>query len=121
MPCPLCDDTGWKPIEARDAASGRVVRRVVRCSCWLEQIGQSRLVDANIPKRYQNCTLGDFIAYNASLAKAAEQACRVADAFPVVSMGLLLEGQPGAGKTHPAVAGPKQPIQTSGPPGPIYD
>src|SRR5439155_4056822 len=121
MPCPLCDDTGWKPIEARDAASGQVVRRVVRCSCWLEQIGQSRLVDANIPKRYQHCTLGNFIAYNESLEKAVEQARRVADAFPVVSKGLLLEGQPGVGKTHLAVAVLKQAIQTSGARGLFYD
>ena len=121
MPCPLCDDTGWKPIEAHDAASGRVVRRVVRCSCWLEQIGQSRLVDANIPKRYQHCTLGNFIAYNESLEKAVEQARRVADAFPVVSKGLLLEGQPGVGKTHLAVAVLKQAIQTSGARGLFYD
>src|SRR5438105_14477685 len=121
MPCPLCDDTGWKPIEARDAASGRVVRRVVRCSCWLEQIGQRRLVDANIPKRYQHCTLGNFLAYNESLERAVVQARRVADAFPVVGRGLFLEGQPGVGKTHLAVAVLKQVIQTSGARGLFYD
>jgi len=121
MPCPLCDDTGWKPIEERDPASGQIVRRVVRCACWREQVGRTRLADANIPKRYLHCTLGNFVAYNESLEKAVEQARRVADAFPVVSKGLLFEGQPGVGKTHLAVAVLKQAIQTAGARGLFYD
>ena len=40
IPCPVCDDTGWKPIEENG------VRRVVRCECWREQVGQHRLGDA---------------------------------------------------------------------------
>jgi DNA replication protein DnaC len=115
MPCPLCDDTGWKPIEEQG------IRRVVRCDCWRDRVGQTRLGDANIPKRYQHCTLENFVAYNESLQKAVEQARRVADAFPVVTKGLLLEGQPGVGKTHLAVAVLKQAIQTSGARGLFYD
>ncbi len=57
MPCPLCDDTGWKPVEENG------VRRVVRCECWREHVGQTRLADSNIPKRYQHCTLANFRAY----------------------------------------------------------
>ena len=64
MPCPLCDDTGWKPVETDG------VRRVARCECWRQQIGQQHLADANIPKRYQHCTLENFAAYNESLEKA---------------------------------------------------
>jgi DNA replication protein DnaC len=110
MPCPLCDDTGWKP--AGDSIEGGPahvpgasthpvsnVRRVVRCDCWRENVGRQRLVDARIPKRYQHCTLGNFTAYNESLEKAVVQARRVADAFPVVNRGVLFEGQPGVGKT----------------------
>ena len=88
MPCPLCDDTGWKPVEEQG------VRRVVRCDCWRAQVGRNRLADANIPRRYQHCTLANFTAYNESLEKAVARAQRVADAFPVVNQGLLLEGQP---------------------------
>jgi DNA replication protein DnaC len=115
MPCPLCDDTGWRPVEEDG------VRRVVRCDCWRENLGQKRLSEANIPKRYLHCTIANFIAYNESLERAVEQARRVAESFPVVSKGLFLEGDPGVGKTHLAVAVLKQVIQTSGARGLFYD
>ena len=115
MPCPLCDDTGWKPVEDKG------VRRVVRCDCRREQVGQQRLADANIPKRYQHCTLANFTAYNESLERAVALAGRMAEAYPVVSQGLLLEGQPGVGKTHLAVAVLRQVIQTTGARGLFYD
>jgi DNA replication protein DnaC len=108
MACEWCDDTGWKPIEVDG------VRRVERCKCWRDSIGKQRLSDAGIPKRYQHCSIANFVAYNESLKRAAAHALRVADAFPVVSHGLFLEGQPGVGKTHLAVAVLKQVIQTSG-------
>jgi DNA replication protein DnaC len=121
MPCPLCDDTGWKPVEENG------VRRVVRCECWRDQIGQTRLADSNIPKRYQHCTLANFAAYNESLERALEKARRVPDRFPSANnlreqgRGLLLEGPPGVGKTHLAVAVLKQVIETSGAHGLFYD
>jgi DNA replication protein DnaC len=115
MPCPLCDDTGWKPVDDNG------VRRVVRCDCWRESVGQQRLADANIPKRYQHCTIANFAAYNESLERAAERARQLAQAFPVVGKGLFLEGQPGVGKTHLAVAVLKQVVQTTGARGLFYD
>ena len=115
MPCPLCDDTGWKPVETEG------VRRVARCECRRQQIGQQHLADANIPKRYQHCSLENFAAYNESLEKALAQARRIVTTFPVVTRGLLLEGQPGVGKTHLAVAVLKQVIQASGARGLFYD
>jgi DNA replication protein DnaC len=114
--CPLCDDTGWK---ATDASAD--TRAVVRCDCWRERVGRERLGEANIPKRYLHCTLANFAAYNDSLERAVAQARRVAEAFPVVGRGLLLEGQPGVGKTHLAVAVLKQVIATSGARGLFYD
>ena len=97
------------------------MRRVVRCDCWRENIGRQRLGDANIPKRYQHCTLGNFTAYNESLERAVAQAKRIADAFPNMSRGLFLEGQPGVGKTHLAVAVLKQAIQMTSARGLFYD
>jgi DNA replication protein DnaC len=115
MSCPLCDDTGWKPIE-RDG-----VRRVVRCDCWHDTVSRERLETANIPRRYQHCTIANFTAYNESLERAAVRASALADAFPAVTRGLFLEGQPGVGKTHLAVAVLKQIVQTTGVRGLFYD
>ena len=115
MGCPLCDDTGWKPVH-RDG-----VRRVVRCDCWRETVGQQRLAEANIPRRYQHCTIANFAVYNESLERAAAQARRIAETFPAVPRGLFLEGQPGVGKTHLAVAVLKQVVQTTAARGLFYD
>jgi len=114
-PCEYCNDTGWKPVEEHG------VRRVVRCDCWRERVGRIRLADANIPKRYQHCTLNNFVTYNESLQKAVAQARRLADAFPVANVGLFLEGQPGVGKTHLAVAVLKQIVEGTGARGLFYD
>ncbi len=115
MSCTLCDDTGWKPTE-RDN-----VRCVVRCECWREAVGRRRLEDGRIPTRYQHCTIDNFLAYNEALERARAQARRMADAFPAVERGLFLEGPPGVGKTHLAVAVLKQVIQTTGARGIFYD
>ena len=106
--CPLCDDTGWKPIEEAG------VRRVVRCDCRREQATRQRLVDAKIPRRYHHCTLRNFEAYNDSLARAVDYASRIVEGFPVFERGILFIGQPGVGKTHLAVAILKEAIQTCG-------
>ena len=115
MPCALCDDTGWKPVEDNG------VRRVVRCDCWRDRLGQTRLGDANIPRRYQHCTLDNFLAYNESLEKAVARSRRLADAFPAASVGLFFEGQPGVGKTHLAVAILKRVVEGTAARGLFYD
>lgn len=117
MPCPLCDDTGWKPIE--DAEKG--VRRVVRCDCWRQNLGRDRLANANIPKRYQHCTLDKLRPYNDSLKEAIQVAKRFVDAYPVTERGLLLLGHAGVGKTHLAVGVLRAIIEKTGVHGLFYD
>jgi DNA replication protein DnaC len=110
--CDACDDTGWRPIEENG------VRRVVRCDCWLDGAGRTRIAHANIPKRYQHCTFQNFLAYNDSLARAVAYAQDVIKDFPARTsdrdQGLLLIGEPGVGKTHLAVAMLKQCIYRGG-------
>lgn len=115
MACALCDDTGWKPID-RDG-----VRSVVRCDCWRDAVGRRRLDAANIPKRYQHCSVENFKAYNESLERAVAQARKVVEAFPAVGRGLFLEGQPGVGKTHLGVAVLREVMQSKGARGLFYD
>ena len=99
MSCPLCDDTGWRPVDEGG------VRRVVRCDCWRENVGRQHLAEANIPKRYQHCTLDSFRTYNDSLIEAIETARRFVESYPGgTDRGLLLLGHAGVGKTHIAVA-----------------
>jgi DNA replication protein DnaC len=102
MACALCDDTGWKTIEANG------VSRVTRCDCRLQSASFARIKRAGIPSRYLHCTLDNFEAYNESLQRAVKYARSAAAAFPnrvsERDSGLLLIGQPGVGKTHLAVA-----------------
>jgi DNA replication protein DnaC len=116
MPCPLCGDTRWKIVE-RDG-----VRRAVRCDCWRASNLERLLADARIPKRYQHCSLDNFVGYeNERLLNAVARARRFADAFPVVEKGLFLIGPPGIGKSHLAVAVLKQVMTTRGARGLFYD
>lgn len=116
MACPLCDGTGWKPIDADGT------RRVTRCDCWREKVGDTLLAESRIPRRYQHCSLDTFITYpNERLLNAVARAKRFAEQFPVVEKGLFFVGSPGIGKTHLGVAILHQVIRTRGARGLFYD
>ena len=113
--CAICDDTTWKTIEVDGVA------RVTRCDCVRESSAARLLGDARIPRRYQHCDFDNYVAYNEQLTKAQQYARRLAEKFPVVDKGLFLQGPPGVGKTHLAVAVLRQAIQTRGARGLFYD
>ena len=115
MACELCDDTGWKTIDVDG------VPRVTRCDCIRSGAGERLVADARIPKRYQHCTLSNYVVYNEQLDKALQYCSRLAERFPVVEKGVLLQGLPGVGKTHLAVATLLQMIRTRGARGLFYD
>jgi len=100
--CPVCADTGWKTVEVPGKSS-----RVTRCECRIDLRTERLLKSANIPARYEHCTLSDFdIRFEGahrSLATARLGAGRLVEEYPIEKAGLLLIGPIGVGKTHLAV------------------
>jgi len=117
MPCPFCDDTGWKPIEANG------VRRVVRCECWRADFVARQLREARIPLRFAKATLDNFERGTNDQLAAWREATAFVEAFTVRDRdrGILFYGPNGVGKTHLAVAVLKQVIESSGARGLFYD
>ena len=97
--CAECDDTGFR-LETDDA--GRVT--AARCFCLTEVDDKKRLRAAQIPRRYDHCTLDSFELHHPSHAEAAAIVRDWFDLWPGAGHGLLLLGRPGRGKTHLAVA-----------------
>lgn len=111
-PCPLCRGTGWQLLPAPPAADGAPAQpRATRCPCQAAHRGSEIHAAAQIPPRYEHCTLENFLrppGAHPSLQAAHLQAAAYAKDYPVFDYnrpsGLLFYGSVGSGKTHLAVA-----------------
>lgn len=78
---------------------------MTRCDCRISARNQQLLEKAQIPARYKNCTLANFILEDVSLSvrNAHRDAKTFVQEYPKEKKGLLLIGSIGVGKTHLAV------------------
>jgi DNA replication protein DnaC len=102
--CPICGGTGWKIIE-RAGLSG-----AEPCKCAEEARAGALQENSGIPPKFAEATLQNFVVPNDNpvarkiLAPARVTASSFVREFPSGdSLGLLLAGDPGSGKTHLAV------------------
>ncbi len=88
--CAVCGGTGWRTIPATTLEDGNIKpQQVTRCACHIGARADRLLEKAQIPARYEHCTLESFnIEFNE---------------YPVRNTGLLFIGPVGIGKTHLAV------------------
>jgi DNA replication protein DnaC len=109
--CPRCGGSGWLPVPGDSL-------RVEPCGCQGDLRRRQRFLSANIPKRYQHCTLDSFKEKMPVLKNAKARVQEFVDLWPAADegRGLLLMGPCGSGKTHLAVAALIE-IVNSGKPG----
>ena len=101
--CLICGGTGLRIIQQ----DGRQFAQ--DCVCRVQRRAERMLGRAQIPRRYEHCSLEsyetDFPSSNRSLSLAHLRARKFVDGYPLetVGTGLLLTGSIGVGKTHLAV------------------
>jgi DNA replication protein DnaC len=95
--CPLCFGTGMEIVTGKGAR---------RCACRNKNSRQRLILDARIPRRYENCTLQNYYPADTrgTQRNAFKFAWTLALEYPVVERGLLFSGPVGVGKTHLCVA-----------------
>ncbi|MBV9493911.1 MAG: ATP-binding protein [Acidobacteria bacterium] len=98
-PCARCNGSGWVPHPFDSS-------RVEPCGCQGDLRRQQRLSSAQIPRRYEHCSLETFKANSPTLRNAKTRVQEFIDLWPGTDegRGLLMIGPCGAGKTHLAVA-----------------
>lgn len=101
--CHLCDGSGIRILDQNGS------RFAQPCTCRVQLRSDRMLRQASIPKRYEHCSLAeyvtDFASSNRTLKAAHMHARKFVESYPVDTggRGLLLTGSIGVGKTHLAV------------------
>jgi DNA replication protein DnaC len=121
--CTLCGDTGLQIVERSDGS-----RAARDCACRIERRISRRLAQANIPARFNACTLESFRTDHEAeeehyLSIARFKARKFVETFAPGSTetGILFTGSIGVGKTHLAVAILKALIEQRGVNGVFYE
>lgn len=102
-PCPICADSGLRIVEK----AGRQFAEP--CVCRIQRQANRRVLRAQIPRRYEHCSLDNydtqFPSSHRSLSAAHLRARKFVDSYPLetAGTGLLITGSIGVGKTHLAV------------------
>lgn len=96
--CLECQGTGWVLVESGPGTAAR------RCKCFQDRKNQILFDQANIPRRYRECSFKNFEIHNDSHKDALKIAKKFIKNYPVQDVGLLFLGPCGVGKTHLAVA-----------------
>jgi DNA replication protein DnaC len=97
--CPQCHGTGFRQVDG--------MQGVVKCECKKENRAERVLRAAEIPTKYANCRIDNYITSeeNPYLQLAFVKATGYVDQYytQATPKGLLFQGGPGLGKTHLAV------------------
>jgi DNA replication protein DnaC len=105
--CSFCFGSGMEVIQGKGAR---------RCRCRTQDSRAKLLEAARIPRRYEECSLGNYqpTNNNCSQLQAFNYAYRLAREYPSVGRGLLFMGTCGVGKTHLSVAILRELIEKKG-------
>jgi len=120
--CPICEGAGLRIVRREDGA-----QFAEPCVCRLEQRTRRLLDRAQIPRRYEHCTLDSyesgFGGAHRTLGAAHLRARKFVETYPLdsVGTGLLLTGSIGVGKTHLAVGILQALVAERGATGLFYD
>ncbi len=102
--CPICEGSGLRVVRRENGT-----QFAEDCACRLARRVTRMVGRAQIPRRYEHCTLDSFESgfggANRTLAAAHLRAKKFVEGYPVdsVGTGLMLTGSIGVGKTHLAV------------------
>jgi len=120
--CPICEGNGLRVVRRSDG-----VQFAEECECRLARRVTRMLERAQIPRRYEHCTLDSFETKFSGAHGSLESSLMVArgfiQAYPLETegKGLLITGPIGAGKTHIATGILQALIMERGAAGLFYD